>query len=87
MKPNKKRRRWYTLSVLAYYRAEWTDVSDDDNEYRLFVTKELQDLIDGCMRRKTSVPNAAKEVHIFLSLDCGIDVKSSSDEGDSDADA
>lgn len=87
MKSN-KRRRWYALSVLAYYRAEWTDISDEDNEYRLFVTKELRDLINGCMRRNTSVPNAAKEVHIFLNLDGAIDVKTStemSDEGDADA--
>ena len=82
-----KRRRWYSLAVLAYYRAEWTEISDEDGDYRLFVTKELQDLIDGCMRRNTSIPNAAKEVHIFLGLDCGIDVKSSIEEADSDVDA
>jgi len=86
VRPNRKRR-WYALSVLAYYRAEWTDISDEDNEYPLFVTKDLQSLIDGCMRRKTSIPNAAKEVHIFLDLDCEIDVKSSAEESDSDADS
>ncbi len=87
---NNKRRRWYALSVLAYYRAEWTDISDEDSDYRLFVTKELQNLIDGCMRRKTSIPNAAKEVHIFLNLSDEIDVKTSTNDadlGNSEADA
>lgn len=61
--------RWYIMSVLAYYRSEWTDVPDDDKEYRLLVTKELEQLIRGCLRRGTSVPNAAKEVEIFLDLE------------------
>ena len=60
--------RWYLMSVLAYYRSEWTDVPDEDKEYRLLVTKELEQLIRGCLRRGTSVPNAAKEVEIFLDL-------------------
>jgi len=58
----------YMMSVLAYYRAEWTDVSDNDDEYRLLVTKELQTLVKACFRRKMNVPNAAKEVEIFVDL-------------------
>ena len=65
---SKKKVKWYIMAVLAYYRAEWTDVSDDDLDYRLMVTGELEQLIRGCMRRGTSVPNAAKEVEIFLDL-------------------
>jgi hypothetical protein len=63
-----KKTRWYTMTVLAYYRSEWTDVPDDDKSYRLLVTEELQQLIKTCMRRGVSVPNAAKEVEIFLDL-------------------
>ena len=67
--------RWYMISVLAYYRAEWTSVSDDDKKFRLVVTPELEELLMGCLKRKTSIPNAAKEVEIFLSLkpgSCGL---------------
>jgi hypothetical protein len=63
-----KKTRWYTMTVLAYYRSEWTDVPDDDKSYRLLVTEELQQLIKTCMKRGVSVPNAAKEVEIFLDL-------------------
>lgn len=59
---------WYVMAVLAYYRSEWTEVADDDTRYRLVLTKELEDLIRGCRRRGTNVPNAAKEVEIFLDL-------------------
>lgn len=58
----------YMMSVLAYYRSEWTDISDDDVSYRLFVTTELEHLIKNCMKRRTNIPNAAKEVEIFLDL-------------------
>lgn len=61
--------KWYAISVLAYYRAEWTDVSDDDDQFRMLVTKDVQNLIRGCWRRKTTVPNAAKEVEILLGIE------------------
>ena len=62
------KRKVYTLSVLVYYRAEWTDISDEDSDYTLFVTKELQEIINRCMRNKVNIPNAAKEVQIFLEM-------------------
>jgi hypothetical protein len=77
----KSKIRWYMMSVLAYYRSEWTDVSDDDTGYRLLVTNELEQLIRGCLKRGTSVPNAAKEVEIFLDLQearADVDAKSGS---------
>jgi hypothetical protein len=58
----------YMMSVLTYYRSEWTEVSDDDRDYRLFVAEELKTLIRTCMKRGLNVPNAAKEVEIFLDL-------------------
>lgn len=65
---SRKKIKWYIMSVLAYYRSEWTDVSDEDEGYRLIVTRELEQLIRSCMRRGVHVPNAAKEVEIFLDL-------------------
>lgn len=58
----------YMITVLNYYRSEWTDISDEDREYRLVLTADLKSLLRGCMRRNTNVPNAAKEVEIFFSL-------------------
>jgi hypothetical protein len=66
MKSNEIRR--YTMSVLRYYRSEWTDVSDEYDGYMLLVPKELRQLIRECLRRGVSVPNAAKEVDIFLGM-------------------
>lgn len=63
---NKRKPRRYMISVLTYYRAEWTDVSDDDKNYRIFVDKALGDLLMGCMHRKVCIPNAAKEVAVFF---------------------
>jgi len=63
-----KRLGWYMMAVLNYYRSEWTDISDDDVEYKLVLTDELKELLWACMRRKTNIPNAAKEVEIFFSL-------------------
>ena len=63
-----KRLGWYIMAVLNYYRSEWTDISDDDFEYKLVLTNELKELLWACMRRKTNIPNAAKEVEIFFSL-------------------
>lgn len=56
------------FSVLAYYRSEWTDVSDDDQEYGIALTNDLRRLIRNCLSTGCSVPNAAKEVEIFLNL-------------------
>lgn len=64
---NKRKARWYMISVLTYYRAEWTDVSEDDKAYQIVVDNELGDLLLGCMRRKVGIPNAAKEVADFMS--------------------
>lgn len=61
--------RRYMISVLAYYRSEWTDVSDDDNKYRLMVTEGLEDILFSCLRANMNIPNAAKEVEIFLSME------------------
>lgn len=58
--------RRYTTCVLRYYKSEWTDVSDEDDRYMLLMSKELEQLIRECLRRGVSVPNAAKEVDIFL---------------------
>lgn len=58
----------YMMSVLSYYRSEWTEISDNDKNYRFLVTTELEHLIKGCMKRGTNIPNAAKEVDIFLDL-------------------
>lgn len=77
--------RGYAISVIAYYRAEWTDISDDDERFRLFVTTDLQDLIKGCWRRGTPVPNAAKEVDIFLELESARPAKEARGECDEDA--
>jgi hypothetical protein len=63
-----KRLGWYIMAVLNYYRSEWTEISDDDFEYKLVLTNELKELLWACMRRKTNIPNAAKEVEIFFSL-------------------
>lgn len=80
-----KKKRHYAMSVLAYYRSEWTDVADDDDQFRLFVSKDLQDLVFGCWRRKVSVPNAAKEVEIFLGLESARPTKETSGDCDEDA--
>lgn len=59
---------WYKMAVLAYYRCEWTDVGEDDEEYMICFTQELNHLLKRCYRQKTKVPNAAKEVSIFLAI-------------------
>lgn len=59
---------WYRMAVLAYYRCEWTDVAQDDSEYKLRLTTELDTLISRCHREGANVPNAAKEVGIFLEV-------------------
>jgi hypothetical protein len=56
-----KRLGWYIMAVLNYYRSEWTEISDDDFEYKLVLTNELKELLWACMRRKTNIPNAARE--------------------------
>lgn len=63
---NKKGYLWYRMAVLTYYRVEWTDISDDDQEYRLKLTVELDELIKQCRKDKVNVPNAAFEVFIFM---------------------
>lgn len=62
----KKRYLWYRTTVLAYYRCEWTGVSDDDHEYKIRLTADLDGLIKQCFRDKMNVPNTAKQIEIFL---------------------
>jgi hypothetical protein len=57
---------WYRMAVLSYYRCEWTEISDEDNEYRFSLTKEVDELIRSCCRSRMNIPNAAKEVSIFM---------------------
>lgn len=61
------------FSVLAYYRSEWTDVSDDDQHYCIALTNDLRRLIRNCLSTGCSVPNAAKEVEIFLKISSATD--------------
>lgn len=61
---NKTYYMWYRMAVLAYYRCEWTDISDED--YRLAITADLNLLIKNCCHKKTTIPNAAKEVDIYI---------------------
>lgn len=63
----KSHKTWYRMAVLTYFRCEWTDVSRDDN-YGLRLTPELKRLIGRCYEQGTPVPNAAKEVGIFLEI-------------------
>jgi len=56
----------YRTAVLAYYRGEWTDIHDNDLDYKLRITVELDQLIRECFLSSTNIPNAAKEVSIFL---------------------
>lgn len=56
------------ISVLMYYKSEWTDISGDDTSHRFTVTNELEQIIKDCIKRGTNIPNAAKEVEIFLDL-------------------
>lgn len=59
---------WYRMAVLAYYRCEWTDISDDDNEYRFALTREVDELMRKCCEQKLNIPNAAKEISIFMEM-------------------
>ena len=64
----KRRFRQYAICVLAYYRCEWTEVSDEDPEYDIRITREIRWLIRECWSRGVPAPNAAKELHIFFGL-------------------
>lgn len=59
---------WYRMAVLAYYRCEWTDISDDDKEYRFSLTTEIDLLLKRCCKEKMKVPNAAREIAIFMAM-------------------
>jgi hypothetical protein len=59
---------WYRMAVLTYYRCEWTDISDDDHEYRFALTTEVDALLRRCCKDKANIPNAAKEVAIFMEI-------------------
>lgn len=62
----KKSYLWYRMAVLTYYRTEWTDVSDEDQYYRLKLTVELDELIRQCRKDRMNIPNAAYQVRIFI---------------------
>lgn len=64
----KKKTRWYFIKVLSYYRSEWTDIPDDDANFKLLLNEELKKIISTCMKRGVNIPNAAKEVEIFFDL-------------------
>ena len=57
---------WYRMAALAYYRCEWTDISDDDKEYRFILTAEIDSLLKQCCKAKMNIPNAAKELSLFM---------------------
>lgn len=59
----------YMMSVLAYYRSEWTDVSDEDRDFSIILTKDLRRLIRNLMRSGSNVPNAAMDVRIFMEME------------------
>lgn len=61
-----KKYRTYSMTALAYWRAEWTDISDDDKEFAIKVTEELDDVIKKCYKSKINAPNAAKEIAKFF---------------------
>jgi hypothetical protein len=56
------------MAVLSYYRAEWTDIAHDDEQHKIVLTEDVRGLIRGCFRGGSPVPNAAKEVELFLNL-------------------
>lgn len=59
---------WYRMAVLAYHRCEWTDIDQEDREYKIRLTTDLNRVLERCYQSRSSVPNAAKEVGIFMSL-------------------
>lgn len=76
----KKNVRRYMISVLAYYRSEWTDVADDDEKFRLFVTEDVEEVLFNCLHRGMNIPNAARRVAVLLARKKSADVG-----GDADA--
>lgn len=60
---------WYRIAVLAYYRAEWTDIPDQDHEYKIRLTANLDALIRNCWETDSNIPNSALEVKMFLDLE------------------
>lgn len=63
---NKKKFIVFRMAVLIYYRSEWTDVKDDDADYKFILTKEINELIMQCFIDKTNISNAAAQVKIFI---------------------
>jgi len=56
------------MAVFSYYRAEWTDIAHDDERHKIVLTEDIRSLIRGCLRSGSPVPNAAKEVELFLNF-------------------
>jgi len=61
-----KRYKFYTMTVLTYWRAEWTDISDNDKEFTIKITDEIDYIIKKCYKSKINAPNAAKEISKFF---------------------
>jgi hypothetical protein len=66
----KKRRDyyWYRMAVLAYYRCEWTNIDDQDRDYKIKLTTELDQLIENSYKNRMNVPNASKQIELYLTL-------------------
>ncbi len=60
--------RKYDKAALNYYRMEW---EGSDKIIKLF-HEEVAMILDYCRREGRNVPNAAKEVEIFISLAQGV---------------
>lgn len=65
---NKKYYLWYRMAVLAYYKCEWTDIEDENKGFEFHLTKEIDDLIKNCCSEKMNVPNAAKNLSVFMQV-------------------
>jgi hypothetical protein len=64
---NKKYAR-YRMNVLSYYRCEWTDIRDEDTEYRIAITSELDKLIRSDYDSGINIPNSSMNVKIFMGM-------------------
>lgn len=54
------------MAVLAYYRCEWTDIDDNNIDYKIRLTTELDQLIECSYKDKMNIPNAAKQIEIYF---------------------
>lgn len=54
------------MAVLCYWRAEWTNIDDEDGTYKLIVADDLRMLIKKCFVQKLNIPNAARKIAVFM---------------------